>query len=112
MNPFANLVQAVTNAPIRAEFPAVAPRKEGTRTAELLAILADCASMPTLALAARTDLTANQVWGLLKVPREHGQVHFANGRWSLNRDFAGRQIEKAAQLLREHGWKVERPVVS
>lgn len=81
----------------------------GTKLAGLLAVLAEVDSITTLSLAARTDLTERQVWGLLKAPRAVGQVRFADGRWQLVRGFAGRDVERAAALLRARGWTVEPP---
>lgn len=81
----------------------------GTKLAGLLAELERHRSMPTLALAVTVDLTPNQVWGLLKCPRDRGQVSFDGGRWSLNRDWPGADVMRAAALLRSKGWVVEPP---
>jgi hypothetical protein len=83
--------------------------RPGTKLAALLAELAGCESLPTLALALRADLTPRQVWGLLKAPRTAGQVRFEAGRWALVHDFAGRDVQRAAELLRAHGWRVQPP---
>ena len=85
--------------------------KAGTKVAGLLAELESRDSATTAALAASADLTQRQVWGLLKGPRDAGQVRFADGRWELVSGFAGRDIERAAALLRDAGWRVERPEV-
>ncbi len=84
--------------------------RPGTKLATLLALLAERDSATTLTLSVCTDLTSRQVWGLLKAPREVGQVHFGGGRWSLSRSFAGRDIERAAKLLRSKGWLVKPPM--
>lgn len=83
--------------------------RPGTKLAGVLAQLAEVGSATTLSLCARTDLEARQVWGLLKAPREAGQVRFEAGRWSLNRNWRGREIERAARLLRDAGWMVREP---
>ena len=90
----------------RAEDSAMEARS-GTKLAGLLAELAECGSATTLSLAVRADLTPRQVWGLLKAPRAIGQVRFEGGRWKLVCGFRGRDIERAAALLRRHGWRVE-----
>lgn len=91
--------------------PCATEAKEGTKVASLLAELAARDSATTLTLSVCADLTARQVWGLLKGPRDIGQVRFAAGRWELVRTFAGRDIERAAALLRDAGWRVQRPNV-
>jgi len=73
--------------------------------------LAMCGTATTLTLADRADLTSRQVWGLLKAPRALGQVRFDGGLWDLVDGFAGRDLERAAALLRDHGWRVEPPNV-
>lgn len=87
-----------------------ATRQGTTKTARLLAELADRTDADTITLGACTELSCQQVWGLLKAPRACGQVRFEAGRWSLVRDWAGRDVERAAKLLRELGWRVERPI--
>lgn len=91
--------------------PGAAPdaRQPSTKVATLLALLAERDSATTLTLSVCADLTSRQVWGLLKAPLDFGQVHFADGRWSLSRSFAGRDIERAATLLRSKGWRVAPP---
>lgn len=83
--------------------------RAGTKLAGLLAELQACGTATTLSLAVRCDLTQRQVWGLLKAPREIGQVRFGGGRWEIAHGFAGRDMERAAALLRERGWRVEPP---
>lgn len=83
--------------------------KAGTKLAALLAVLAERGSATTLTLAVCVELETRQVWGLLKGPREIGQVNFDNGRWSLAAGFHGREVERAAALLRARGWRVEAP---
>ena len=83
----------------------------GTKLARLLAVLAERGSCTTLTLSACTDLESRQVWGLLKAPRAIGQVEFVDGRWQLVHGFAGRDVERAAALLRDLGWRVLPPSV-
>ncbi|MEY2686853.1 MAG: hypothetical protein RL375_1051 [Pseudomonadota bacterium] len=83
--------------------------KPGTKLAGLLAELAERDTATTHTLAVCADLEPRQVWGLLKAPRAAGQVRFEAGRWSINRDWAGRDVERAAALLRDLGWTVAPP---
>ena len=83
--------------------------RQGTKLARVLAELAEVDDIPTLALCVRCDLVPAQVWGLLKAPRAAGQVRFSAGRWALNRDWRGRDIERAVALLRGAGWRVMPP---
>lgn len=91
----------------RAEPVLTAP--EGTKLAALLSTLAQRESATTATLSACCDLDTRQVWGLLKAPRERGQVRFEDGRWSLNNHYRGAGVQRAAELLRSHGWYVEPP---
>lgn len=79
------------------------------KTHALLSALVDADSLPTVSLGALCELETRQVWGLLKAPRARGQVFFNAGRWSLNRDWHGNDIERAAALLRDAGWIVRKP---
>lgn len=83
--------------------------RPGTKVARLLDELAQVDSVSTLALCVRAELEPRQVWGLLKAARAAGQVTFSAGRWALNRDWRGRDIERAAALLRDAGWRVTAP---
>lgn len=96
--------------PLAAPLPAQHPSPEpANKTAMLVAKLAQADSLPTLALGALCELETRHVWGLLKTPRERGQVIFEQGRWRLNRAWHGHDIERAAALLREAGWTVKEP---
>lgn len=66
-------------------------------------------SATTATLCVCCDLDSRQVWGLLKAPRERGQVKFAGGRWALNDNYRGAAVERAAELLRSRGWTVNPP---
>jgi hypothetical protein len=81
----------------------------GTKIARLLDELARVRSATTASLCACAELDSRQVWGLLKTPRNRGQVSFYDGRWSLNHDWHGNHIERAAALLRSRGWTVTPP---
>ena len=83
--------------------------REGTKLARLLAELAQVETATTLSLCVRAELDARQVWGLLKTPRDTGQVSFSGGRWTLNRAWRGREIERAAAVLRQAGYTVIEP---
>lgn len=110
-SPWDVLLQAPRNrAPVPAAAAAESARP-GTKLAALLAELAQTDSTTTLALAVRADLTPRQVWGLLKDPRATGQVTFSAGRWALNAEWQGRDVERAAELLRSKGWRVTPPNV-
>jgi len=80
-----------------------------SKVAILLAELATVGSLPTAALGSRCDLDSRQVWGLLKTPRDAGQVVFEGGRWALTRDYPGREIQRAVKLLQARGWHVQPP---
>lgn len=82
-----------------------------TKLASLLDELATVEGLPTAALGVRCDLDSRQVWGLLKAPREAGQVRFDGCRWSLAADYPGRDVQRAADLLRAKGWLVTPPNV-
>ena len=85
------------------------PWSEGdTKLSLLLRAIGD-GYRTTLSLAVSCDLTTNQVWGLLKGPRADGQVTFENGRWAMVPNYPGRDVIKAARLLRSKGWTVEPP---
>lgn len=84
--------------------------KTGTMTAQLLNELRD-GPAATQDLASRFGLHSKAVWGLLKVPRDQGIVHYAkdSGQWTFNHDHPGVAVERAAHLLRSLGWKVSPP---
>lgn len=93
-------------APLQHDEPMV---RGDTKLAGLLHELETLRQASTLTLAVCSDLTPRQVWGLLKVPRQRGQVAFDSGVWRLNTDYAGHQVERAAALLRDLGWTVTPP---
>lgn len=78
----------VMNAPpLRSPAPQRASDvREGTKTARLLAELANRSDATTRTLATCSDLSPQQVWGLLMRRRECGQVRYEAGKWSLVRE--------------------------
>lgn len=90
--------------------PVLAPgEKPPTKTAQLLEIIAQRGRVPTLALCVEMDMPSAAVWGLLKIPRQTGQVLFDGAHWVMGDDFVPPKIQKAAQLLRKAGWTVIEP---
>jgi hypothetical protein len=85
--------------------------KPDTKLAGLLALLNDKDSATTLTLAVCADLTPRQVWGLLKQPRAIGQVQFVDGRWALCEHFPGRDVQRAIELLRAKGYRIQEPLL-
>lgn len=110
-NPFSDLVRlSQRRAHMRQETTeAAAPQIVGTRTDALLQLLQDNGPSTTLALCVHTDLKSRQVWGLLKQPRQVGAVTFNDGYWSLVPDWPGLSVQRAVELLRAKGYRVEGP---
>lgn len=106
MNPFAQLVDAVTAKQRRVPEWA-AKEQHGSLTDTLLGLL-DCnGPMTTRDLCDAVGLTHTKlVWGLLKQHLDSGQVRYTAilKLWELNRDFPGRDVQRAADLLKSHGW--------
>lgn len=91
------------------EHAAATEAPSGSKLATLLCELQARGTATTLTLSVCCDLDPRQVWGLLKAPRQRGQVFHEGGRWRLNTHYAGHQVERAAALLRELGWTVTPP---
>jgi hypothetical protein len=89
--------------------PSSSTTSAGTKLGSLLDALAARDSATTTTLCACCELDSRQVWGLLKAPRAMGRVRFEAGRWSLNPDYRGAAVERAAELLRARGWTVIPP---
>lgn len=110
MSPFADLIRVATQPPRTVPRSAIAG---DTRTADLLRLLDARGSMSTTKLAEAAGLSTRLVWGLLKGPRAAGRVAHDARLWSINRDFCpdihGADVQRAAELLRAHGWFVEPP---
>lgn len=104
MNPFDQLI-------LLASQPRPAPAGEypDTLTGRLLALIDEHGRISTALLANTACLTSRQVWGLLKVPRERGQVRNDERGWSLNPDYLGHDVAQAVELLRSKGWTVTPP---
>lgn len=105
MNPFAQLV-ALADRPAPTPSPAEYP---DTLTGRLLALIDEHGPVATWVLMENLNLTSRQVWGLLKVPRERGQVRNDERGWSLNPDYLGHDVALAVDLLRSKGWTVTPP---
>lgn len=105
----------MSQPPLRLRAPGTDPQAgataapSGSKLATLLCELQARGMATTLTLAVCCDLEPRQVWGLLKAPRQRGQVFHEGGRWSLNTHYAGHQVERAAALLRDLGWTVTPP---
>lgn len=92
--------------------PKLAPRAPagGSLTKALLAALSDGNKRTTAELAAFIGAEhSKHVWGLLKDQRKRGEVLCTAGIWSMNPNYLTKQVAAAADLLRQHGWKVEPP---
>jgi hypothetical protein len=66
----------------------------------------------TSTLSSLIGLESKLVWGLLKAPRQRGQVRYADGMWSAINEYDDelqRELSTAAALLRRHGWTVRPP---
>lgn len=83
--------------------------KPPTKTAQLLQIIEQRGRVPTLALCLEMDMPSMSVWGLLKIPRQTGQVQFDGTHWLMGDNYVPAKLQKAAQLLREAGWTVVEP---
>jgi hypothetical protein len=92
--------------------PAQAPTLPGkllTKTAQLLQIIEQRGRVPTLALCVEMDMPSVSVWGLLKIPRQTGQVLFDGTHWMMGDNYVPAKLQRAARLLREAGWTVVEP---
>ena len=94
----------------RPQPPAAALRGQNP-TAHLLSLIAQ-RPHGTAELAQAVGLCTRRVWGLLKNARSSGQVLFSDSTWQHNHDWLPADIERAAQLLRDAGWRVEPPPCS
>ena len=112
MSALAYLVSTVTAASARRARLAVWPDAERhTSTTQSLLRLLDCnGPMTTRELCDAAGLPHTKlVWGLLKAARACGQVQHDGVMWSLDRDFPGVDVLRAAELLRAHGWRLQGP---
>lgn len=77
-----------------------------------LAYLREAGPTSTMTLCHLLELESRLVWGLLKAPRQRGQVAFADGLWSVVDGYDARlraDLAAAARLLRSNGWRVLPP---
>ena len=104
MNPFDQLIYLAS-----LPRPAPADGYPDTLTGRLLRVIDSHGTVSTSVLADTVGLTSRQVWGLLKVPRERGQVRNDERGWSPNPDYLGHDVAQAVELLRSKGWQVTPP---
>lgn len=112
MNAFDAIVRAATARSVPFRITPAGKTSADTKVGYLLYMMDCAAALSTVDLARATGLESRLVWGLLKAPRERGQVRFADGLWSLNHDYVEQQhddVVRAAALLRSNGWSVEPP---
>lgn len=86
INPFTYLVQVTTQPPKATEAPGRLPANSRPLEA-LLQLLDENVEMSTPQLSDATGLHSRLVWGLLKGPRQRGQVTYSGGKWALNREY-------------------------
>lgn len=92
-----------------AALPAATFTKPDTKVACLLQLLDNLGDMTSAELAHEIGLPTRLVWGLMKQPRERGQVSFDGGHWSLDRSYPGSDVLRAIDLLRSRGYRVIEP---
>jgi hypothetical protein len=119
MNPFDQLIRLAEGRPFRPalrgarlRMPELPAPVRSTKSATLIAFLQEGGPASTSTLSSLIRLESRLVWGLLKAPRERGQVRYADGMWSATNDYDGelqRELSTAAALLRRHGWTVRPP---
>jgi hypothetical protein len=82
-------------------------------TAHLFELLAVRGRMTTRELADAAGFEKSSlIWGLMKHPRQRGQVTYESGIWQLSNAQAAQlqhDINQAAQLLRKHNWTCTPP---
>jgi hypothetical protein len=99
MNPFGQLVaMAESMASNAARLPTADAAQQAlglppgtTKLNALIHLLDVNGPMATVDLARAMQLDTNRVRGLLKNPRERGQVIYGDGLWELDRDWVGRE---------------------
>ncbi len=96
----------------RSQVPTPTAAAQARPDSKLAIVLAEigrhhCISTADLAKAA--SMPTKTIWGLLRLPRDRGQVAFADGKWALVHDYCGTDVMRAAELLRSKGWRVEKP---
>lgn len=86
INPFTYLVQVTTQAPAATAAPGRLPANSRPLEA-LLQLLDEHPTLSTPQLSQATGLHSRLVWGLMKGPRQRGQVTYREGQWALNREY-------------------------
>ena len=113
MNPFVELIRLAQHHGGRPSRPARLPRELATtKVGTLLGYLRAGGPASTATLGLLVDVDSRAVWGLLKAPRQRGQVRYEHGMWSAVDDYDRElqlDISTAAALLRRHGWTVRAP---
>jgi hypothetical protein len=121
MNPFDQLLrqangETVVPPALGLNFPAAPIQTTGKNkdiTNRILDLLAQRGRMTTRDLADACGFAkTNLIWGLMKYPRERGQVTCENGYWQLSGTHAAQlqhDINQAVQLLRKHNWTCTPP---
>jgi hypothetical protein len=104
MNPFAQLVRV--DAPLP---PPKAPSDDATDTATLRRLLHGRGPLTTAALADATGLALYRVRNLLGRGKASGRVFWDGRHWSINHQYLGVDVLRAAALLRAQGWRVSAP---
>lgn len=114
-NPFDQLVRLAQGRRARPRPQRVlSVHAAGSKVARMVGFLREGGPASTLALCHVVDVESRVVWGLLKAPRQRGEVLYADGYWSASPDYdpANRAaILAAATLLRRNGWRVQPPNV-
>jgi hypothetical protein len=113
MNPFVELIRLAQHRGARPRPPARLPRELATtKVGALPGYLRAGGPASTATLCLLVDVDSRAVWGLLKAPRQRGQVRYERGMWSAVDDYDRElqlDISTAAALLRRHGWTVRPP---
>lgn len=112
-SPFDQLLRMAAGQRARPPMP-VPVRREGgtTKVATLLGYLREAGPASTSTLCHLVELDSRLVWGLLKAPRDRGEVIYSAERWSVVDGFDAEEranLMAAARMLRRHGWTVRAP---
>jgi hypothetical protein len=113
VNPFDQLMRAALLRQTRPRLRTVVARDPAREnlTRSLVEHLRRAGPAPTSSLCHVVDREPRLVWGLLKGPRQSGEVTYADGLWSVSVAFdesLQAELAAAAALLRRHGWVVRR----
>lgn len=113
-NPFAELARVAERGhaerePLPGEPGPQFFTETGTRTAQLMQLLARCGRLTTAEMVLATGLESKLVWGLLKARRAAGQVAHDGDAWELVPGWQPPEVKRAVELLRSRGWTVVAP---